>query len=167
MTKAPKQSAIQNEVMKQIHSGSVRMKPRVYFTMLWALGIVAWGAASVTFAYIISMLFYIVRIQTASTPAYGARHNLSDAIASFPWWAVVVTIVLSVIAIWLMRTYGRVYRYRISSVVVVFILSSLLLGIVLSSANIGHKPEKNTTQNKPNGMHLQDGTGRGFKSNNY
>lgn len=154
MTDKPKPSTIQTEVMHKIHSGSVRMKPRVYFTVLWLLGIIASIAASLTLAYLISMLIYIVRIQTASTPAYGARHNLTDTIASFPWWAVILSVTFSIIAIWLMQKYSRVYRYKISSVIVLFILSSLLLGLVLSFANIGHSGEKNG--------HMQNGTGRGY-----
>lgn len=165
MTKKPKQSTMQIEVMDKIHSGSVRMKPRVYFTILWLLGVLATVAASLTFAYIIGMLMYIVRIQTASTPAYGARSNLNEAIASFPWWAVILSITFSVIAIWLMRKYSRIYRYKISIVITVFVLSSLLIGLVLSFANIGHSGNKNMDSN-PNGVHLQDGSGRGNRMQN-
>lgn len=163
MTKKPKpaeQSAMQAEVMGKIHSGSVRMKPRIYFTVLWLLGIAATLAASLTFAYLISMLFYIIRIQTASTPAYGARHNLSEAIASFPWWSVILAISFTVVAIWLMRKYSRIYRYKVSIVITTFVLISLLVGLLLSFADLGHSVNQ-AERSKPSNGHVQDGSGRG------
>lgn len=167
MTKKPKpsaKSAIQKEVMGKIHGGSVRMKPRIYFTILWLFGVASGVAASLTFAYLVSMLVFITRIQTSSTPAYGARHNLSDAIATFPWWAVFLSLGLAIVAIWLMRKYGRIYRYKISYVVTLFILCSLLIGVMLSIVNIGHSDGRNTKPSN-NGMHLQDGSGRNNQKN--
>ena len=84
MTKKSNTTEIQSEVMNKIHSGSVRMKPRLFFTFLWLLGIVASLGAGLAFAYFISILTFLIRIQTASTPAYGARQNLSETIATFP-----------------------------------------------------------------------------------
>lgn len=155
MAKKPKPTAMQTEVMNKIHSGSVRMKPRIYFTILWFLGISSAVAAGLTFAYIINMAAYIIRIQTASTPAYGARQNLSESIASFPWWAVILSVTFSFSAIWLLRKYSRIYRYKISTVITIFVLSTLLLGLAFSFANIGHNGDKNG--------HSQDGAGRGYK----
>lgn len=166
MIKKTTPSAIQNEVMSQIHSGSVRMKPRLYFTVLWLLGIVSGIVASLTFAYIISIMIYILRIQTASTPAYGARQNLSEAIADFPWWALVVSIALSIIAIILMRKYSRMYRYKIGSIILIFITISALVGLTLSLADIGHSKKDNIQQKSNSGTHSQDGSGRGAGQNN-
>lgn len=137
MTKPDMPSTLQKDVMDRIHSGSVRMKPRIYFTVLWLTGFIATGAAGISVAYLISMASYIVRIQTAHTPAYGARQNLSEAIASFPWIAVVVSIGLVIGAIWLMRKYSRVYRYSITRVVLIFLAVSILLGMGMSYADIG------------------------------
>ena len=165
MKKNPKPTAIQNEVMGKIQSGSLRMKPRIYFTVLWLLGVMATMAASLTFAYLFSMLFYIIRIQTASTPAYGARQNLSEAIASFPWWSVILAIAFSVIAVWLMRKYSRIYRYKISLVITIFVLISLLIGLLLSFADLGHSTSQNERHNPANGS-IQDGNMRGLRRQN-
>lgn len=153
-------SSIQLEVMNKIQNGSVKMKPRIYFTLLWLFGIFATIAASLTFAYLISMLIYIIRIQTADTPAYGARQNLSESIATFPWWIAILTIIFSIIAFVLLKNHSRIYRYKISYIVLIFILISFLIGFGLSFAEIGHSNKVKMEYNGSNN-HLQDGSGRG------
>lgn len=160
MTKPDMPSTLQKDVMDRIHRGSVRMKPRIYFTVLWLTGVIATGAAGISVAYLISMASYIVRIQTAHTPAYGARQNLSEAIASFPWIAVIVSTGLVIGAIWLMRKYSRVYRYSITRVVLIFLAISCILGIGLSYTDIG-KPRTHGNNTDATG---QRGYGGGNRS---
>jgi hypothetical protein len=83
-----------------------------------------------------------VRIQTANTMAWGAREHLSEAIASFPWWALIVSLMLLVAAILLVRRQGRMYRHKTRTIALAIVSCSLLLGLGLSSLNIGqsHTP---------------------------
>lgn len=145
MTTKPKISAIQNEVMDSIHSGKISMKPKLYFTVLWLAGIFASIAAGLSFAYVISIFSYIIRIQTASTPAYGARQNLDNAIATFPWWAVIASVFFIIIALYITRKYSRIYRYRTSTVVTIFLIVSITIGLGMSYMNIGHPTKHNNT----------------------
>jgi amino acid transporter len=137
MTKADK-SAIQAQVMKQIISGKVHMRPKVYFTMLWIMTISAGIAGGLILAYVVSLATYTIRIVSATTPAYGARENLAVALAGFPWWLVIVAAAFIALAIWLMRRYGRIYRYNMAWIIAVFLAISLLLGVGLSFTGIGH-----------------------------
>lgn len=143
MTENEKTSMIQAEVMAKIHQGSIKMKPRIYFTILWLLGIVSSLAAGLLIAYFLGMLTYAIRIQTSSTPAYGARQNLSDAFASFPWWALILAAALIVVAAWLMRRYSRIYRVKVQNIIVGFLIVSLAIGIGISYTNIGHSDKNN------------------------
>jgi len=142
MTKQKKtQSAttpMQQAVLKRIESGEVRMKSRVYFVLLTALTILATVAAGLVISYLVSIVTFIIRIQTANTPALGARANLSEALANFPWWAVVLAVGLVAVALWLMRTHGRMYRHKTSIVLLVLVASSVILGVGMSYAGIGH-----------------------------
>lgn len=165
MTKKTKPTAIQTKVMDEIHSGSLRMKPKIFFTTVWLLGIIASLGAGLAFAYFISILTFVIRIQTASTPAYGARQNLSESLASFPWWSVILSIVLAVIAFWLLKRYSRVYRYKMSTIILIFVGFSILIGIGMSYANIGHSTKQN---NHPGSSEQRNGpgNGRGYKLQN-
>lgn len=148
------QSQIQSEVLNKISQGSIRMKPRLYFTALWLLAILASIAASVSIAYVINMTAYIIRIQTATTPAYGARQNLQDAVASFPWWSVLLSIGLVLAAALMMRSYSRIYRFRVRTIVILFVAITCVLGLGMSYANFGHSAGTNkhlNTSLQPNG----------------
>lgn len=138
MNKNTKKSDIKSSVMSQIDSGVINMKPRIYFTLLWLIGILASVGAGILFAYILNMLAFVVRIQFSQTPSYGARQNLENAIETFPWWALILLIILIIISFYLMRKYSRAYRYKFSLIVVVFLALSVLLGIAMSYLSIGH-----------------------------
>lgn len=145
---------IQSAVLEQIRSGSVHMRPRSYFVALWSLGIAASVGASLSIAYIISILMFAIRIQTASTPAYGARANLSTTLSGFPWWAVGATIILLIIATWLNKQYSHLYRYKGSYLAVLFISASLLIGIVFWALGIGNHSQTNLAPtSRGQGMH--------------
>lgn len=165
MTNKDKPTLIQTEVMAKIHQGSVKMKPRIYFTILWLLGISASIVAGLLIAYIIDMLVYVVRIQTSSTPAYRARQNLSEALASFPWWTVVLFVFIFAVSVWLMKKYSRIYRYKISTVIFGFLAISFLLGIGMSYTNIGLSDKQKNPLNSSQ-QHNNGGTGRGSSIRN-
>jgi glucan phosphoethanolaminetransferase (alkaline phosphatase superfamily) len=127
-----KRTGMTSRVMRDIQAGKVKMRSRVYFLALSAVSIAASLAATFTIAYVASIIIFWFRIQTSDTMAYGARRNLSDAIAAFPWWLVVLAGVLLLLAVWLIRHYGRMYRYRTSAVLVIILMCSLIVGFGLS-----------------------------------
>jgi len=130
--------------MDAIKSGKVHMRPRAYFTLL---GLVSAGAvilAGVSTTYLASIIFFWVRIETADTMAYGARANLSELVASFPWWALIAAAVLMAVAIVLVRHFGKMYKHKTTTVAAVLIIGSLLIGLGLSFLDIGksHAPSQ-------------------------
>lgn len=167
MNKNTQKSDIQTTVMNQINSGKINMKPRIYFTILWLLGIFASIGAGLSFAYAINMINYVVRIQTSTTPAYGARQNLDNAIANYPWWILVISVVLIVVAIWLMRKNSRIYRYKLSLVIVVFLFVSTLIGVGMSYLNIGHNTKNHNKRLKNNSQKNTYNTQKNLYTINY
>jgi len=135
---------IGESVMRQIKSGSVRMRPRSYYALLGGVSIVATLLAGITIAYLSSIVFFWIRVITADTMAYGARANLSASISSFPWWALVLAIGLTVVAVVLVRKQGRMYRHKTSTILVGIVACSLVLGFGLSFLEIGrwHTPNQ-------------------------
>lgn len=130
-------TTIANEVMQKIKHGNVRMKPRMYFTLLSAVAVSAVLLAAFAVSYLSSIMFYWIRVESASTMAYGARRNLSEAIAAFPWWAVAVAIGLVAFAVVLVRKHGTMYRHKASTIAIAIVALSILLGFLMYQVGIG------------------------------
>lgn len=124
---------ISESVMKQIKHGSVTMKPRVFFSLLTALAIVAVVSAAIATAYAANIVFFWWRVQASDTMAWGARANLSAAIDSFPWWALLLAGVMLGVAVWLIKRWGGLYRYKTRTIVTVIVLASLFVGFAVST----------------------------------
>ena len=128
---------ISQDVMKRIKQGEVHMKPRLYFTILSLLIGLSVFAAGLVSAYVLSIVFYWVRIESASTAAYGARRNLHETLVAFPWWAVLAAIVLVVMAVVLVRKHGTMYRHRVATVALIVVVLSVCMGLVLYTVGVG------------------------------
>lgn len=150
-------SSVSSAVMEQIKSGDVRMKPRAYFTLLSAVSIGAVFLAGLSMAYLWSIVMLWIRIETASTPAWGARANLATAAAEFPWWAVIVSLLLLVSAVLLVRRQGHLYRFRIATLALVLLLCTILTGAALSAFDVGrsHSPNRLDQPGNSNGKSLK------------
>lgn len=142
--KNPKKTDISQSVMAQIKSGNVRMKPRMYFGLLGVVSVLTIVLAGVSVAYLSSILFFWFRVQTADGMAWGARANLSQSIAEFPWWALVSATVLLALAVLLVRRHGLMYRHKTSTIALILVACSLLVGLGLSYLNVGesHSPKR-------------------------
>jgi glucan phosphoethanolaminetransferase (alkaline phosphatase superfamily) len=142
---------ISRSVMGQIKNGSVQMKPKLYYSLL---GIASAGTvilSAIVTAYLSSIAFYWVRIQTANTMAYGARANLSESLASFPWWVVLLAAALLVATVTLVRHQGRMYKHTTASIAILLTVCSLLLGFVFSIFDIGNSHVPNTFEKNTQG----------------
>lgn len=131
------QHVIVDDVLHKIKQGDVRMKPRIYFVSLAGLTAAAVAASSLAIAYLASIMFYWLRIQTASTMAYGARRNLNEALTTFPWWAVIVAVGITALAVVLVRKQGTMYRHKASTVALSIVGLSLIVGLLLYAVGIG------------------------------
>lgn len=151
---------IKASVMDQIKSGKVNMRPRSYYTLLGLVSVGAVTLAGIAIAYLSSIVFFWFRILVADTMAYGARANLSELIASFPWWVVILALLFLAVAVTLVRKQGRMYKHKMSTIILAIIACSLLLGLGMSYLNIGNSHTPNPF-NRPG-----QGQGRGWQQNN-
>lgn len=129
--------SISEDVMQKIKQGDVQMKPRQYFTLLSIVVTMAVLLAGLAVSYLSSIIFFWIRIESSSRMAYGARRNLSEAIAEFPWWAVFVAVGLVILAVILVRKHGTMYRHKASTVTVAIVLLSLFIGFIMYTVGIG------------------------------
>lgn len=128
---------LSSSVMEKINSGQVNIKPRMYFILLYLVSIAAIISAAIAIAYSSSIIIYWFKIQLADTMAWGARANLAESIASFPWWMLIISVALIVTVAILVRRYGRMYKHKTSVVIIVLVLLSMLLGLGFSFIDIG------------------------------
>lgn len=142
---------ISASVMKKIKNGEVQMRPRIYYTLLGLASVGAVVLSGIMSAYLFSIIFFWLRVQTADTMAYGARANLANSIDTFPEWALILSLALLATAIILAHRYRRIYKHKVSTVAVVVISCSLILGLVLSLFGIG-KSNTPVRNNRP-GQH--------------
>lgn len=133
-------SDIGRNVLDRINSGEVTMHSRLYFMLISSAGLVAAFASAILLAYFVRVVTISLRIASADTPAYGARQNLEQLWASFPWWAAGLAIVCGALALWLLRRYGRLYRYRMSRIVIGFVAAVAMAGVLMSFVGTVHQP---------------------------
>jgi glucan phosphoethanolaminetransferase (alkaline phosphatase superfamily) len=127
---------VSKTVMEQIKKGDVRMRPRLYFVLAMLASLAAIVFSTLTLTYVLSILFFWFKIETSGTMAWGARANLGEALAAFPWWAVVLAVVTFALTVFLVKKQGRLYRYPTTLIVLVLALVSLITASVISYTNL-------------------------------
>jgi len=117
---------IEKEVMSQIKSEKITMKPKWYFMA----GSILMFASIIILALVAIFLlnFTIFAIQPHYGP--GAEFRLEMILNSFPWWAPVIAIFGVILAILLIRKYDFSYRKNFPLIIISFIFA-LIIGAVL------------------------------------
>lgn len=138
MPRKKPQNSVSDLVMQRIKNNDITMKPRTYFTVISFIVVIVSILAGLILAYVMSIANFWLRILTADTMAYGARRNLQNAIASFPWWLVVVAIVFSCIALWLLRKNSRLYRFHVATLASAFVLLAFVFSLFFVWLGIGN-----------------------------
>ncbi len=147
------QQKISQDVLSQIKDGDIKMHSSIYFTLLSASIIIASIVAGTLISYLSSIIIFWIRIEASNSAAYGARRNLSELAASFPWWAVLVIVALIIFITALIRKYGTVYRHKTRDIILVVLLISVIFGAGLSALGVGDYKHagQNNQQNQQNG----------------
>lgn len=136
MKNNPKKS-VSPAVMQQIQTGTVSMRSRRYFVLLSAFSVAGMALTGLLVSYLLSVVFFWVRIETSGTMAWGARENLSEALGSFPWWALPLAVGAFTITVLLVRRHGAMYRHKTVTIVALLAMLSLLVGAGLSFMGVG------------------------------
>ncbi|QQR51896.1 hypothetical protein IPG36_04765 [bacterium] len=149
-----KQPDMSAKVMHEIESQHIKMRPRWHFILLGTsslLGIVGLSGLS---AYLINVMTLSIRIQSVDRPMYGARQHLSDLLAHFPWWALIVAILAIIGLVWLLRQNSRLYRVRIGWIIALVLSASIVAGLLISISPLGQL-HNGQNQNTPRGPQWQ------------
>ena len=120
---------IEKEVMSQVKSGKITMKPKWYFV---AGSLLMFGSIiSLTVISIFLFNLALFALRPHYGPGAGARVEM--LVNSFPWWAPILAIGGVILAIWLLRKYDFSYRKNFTLIILSFILA-VIIGAVFIDA---------------------------------
>lgn len=121
-----KQINIEKEVMSQVKSGKITMKPKWYFVAGSILMFVSITSITVISIFLFNLALFALR------PHYGpgAGLRVEMLVSSFPWWAPLLAIAGLILAIWLLRKYDFSYRKNFPLIILSFILA-VIIGAIL------------------------------------
>ncbi|HZJ34685.1 MAG TPA: hypothetical protein VFD55_01575 [Candidatus Angelobacter sp.] len=131
-----KNSAIEEKVMKKIHSGKIHMRPKSHFIYLSALSTISIVLLTFIATYFISFATLWFRVQAAKGPAFGARQNLAELAGSFPWWALIMGLISLAGAIYFIHKTGQMYKLRLQYLVPILLTVLIALGFIFSYSNL-------------------------------
>lgn len=128
MSKKSKKINIEKKVLDKIRSEEIKMKPKWYFFLGSFLLFLGLTGVSIFVVFLINILFYLFRRN--SKVFFNWR--LEQMFLNFPWWILIFAIIGIGIAIWLLKKYDFSYKNNFKTIIVVFIISLFLGGLILN-----------------------------------
>lgn len=117
---------ITNGVMDQIHLGKVKMRPKIYFILGSVLTFTGLVSSIMISVFLVGLIRFSLRVRGPM-----GEYKLDQMISEFPWWTIIFTIASLVIGIWLIRQYDFSYKKELWLVVLAFILSIVIVGLIV------------------------------------
>lgn len=148
---------LKDQIMDKVNKGSVKMKPKEFFTALKILTAILILAVLGTAAFLFNLSLYVPRRNL------GGRYMLGSFLSNVPWTYVVLALVLLFVGIFILEKKTTLYKKRTVYVVLGIVLAVLFSGFILSNSKINHRLEK-----RPGWKNFyQDPIKRGPKRMNY
>lgn len=118
---------LEKEIMSQIKTGDIKMKPKWYFmlgSMMMFGGIVALAIVAI---FLLNLTIF------AAQPHYGpgAEYRLELILNNFPWWAPIIAFVGILLAIWLLKKYDFSYKKNFPLIVLTFVLAVIIGAVIV------------------------------------
>lgn len=130
MNKKQTKNTIEKTVMEKIMSGKIVMKPRWYFILGSTLTLLGLVGVSVGAIFLINLLFFLLRKR-----GFGIL-KLQLMIYSFPWWILLLAIILIATGIWFLKKYEFSYKKNFLLIVIAFVVSIFLAAFLIDSMGI-------------------------------
>jgi len=120
----------EREVMSQVSSGKIAMKPKWYFvagSAFMLLGVVAMAVAT---AFLVNLTIFLFKKQG---PGYG---KLTMMLESFPIWIPILAILGIGVGIVLLKKYDFSYKKNFFIMIIGFIASVVIAGFVIDALGL-------------------------------
>lgn len=125
---------ITENVMAQIQTGQVKMKPKIYFilgSILTFLGLISSVVISV---FLISLVRFSLR-----THGPMGQYRFYQMLSNFPWWTIFFSIIGLSIGILLIKQYDFSYKKEPWLIILGFILAVLVSGWFIDIVGINNR----------------------------
>jgi hypothetical protein len=132
-----KSNSISDKVLDEINSGKIKMRPAIYFTFMFVGVVLAGVLTSAVMVYSSSILFFWFKIISSDRMAFGARRNLLETLSNFPWWILLALFVTIIFITYLVRNYGKIYRFSMVKIILIIVAVSIIGGLIISMTSIG------------------------------
>lgn len=98
-----KHKDIGHEVLQQIETGKINMRPRSYFVLLSVVSGLAIAFSTVFAAYLVNLVWLRLEIDEGEMLGPGLQHHYELALRNIPWAILILAIASGLLAAWLMR----------------------------------------------------------------
>lgn len=122
-----KELNIAKNVMSQIKQGKIKIKPKGYYIIGSILTFIGTIFSIITSSF----LFGLLRFSMRSHYGRGVQYKINEAISNFPWWIFILAIASIALGLWLIKKYNFSYKIKPIFLVLIFISSILVSGIVI------------------------------------
>jgi hypothetical protein len=117
---------IKDNVMNEIKSGKIKMKPKSYFIIGYSFLFLGLISSFITSVFAVSIISFILR------PHGPMRdYRLGLMINSFPWYIPLVAIVGVIVGLFLLKKFDFSYKKNFWVLIIIFVFSILITGFFL------------------------------------
>jgi len=127
------QDALADEIMQQVRSGAVEMKPRWYFVAGTLLAGLSLAGLTIT-----SMFFAHLTLFTLRSHGPMGQWRMEQMIASFPWWIPLLAILGMAFSIYLLRRYDFSYKHNFGVIVLILVVAVFAAVWIIDSSGIAN-----------------------------
>jgi hypothetical protein len=123
---------INKDIMSQIASKQIKMKPRFYFI----IGSVLTFTGSISTIIFSIFLVSLIRFSLRTNYGWRGQYKLDQMLSNFPWWLIIFAIISLFIGFWLIHKYDFSYKIKPSFLIIGFILSIILAGLIIDMTGL-------------------------------
>ncbi len=119
------------DIMKKIHKGQIKMRPKYYFVIGYILTIIGLIFSFFTSIFFIGLTRFVLR-------SYGPmkQYHLSQLLSNFSWWIPILAIFGLILGIYLLRKYDFSYKINFKLFVIGLVLSTFIAGVAIDMSGL-------------------------------
>jgi len=129
MSKELKDVAV--NVMEKIHSGQVKMKPRIFFIIGSVLTFIGLVSSIVTSVFLVALTRFFLRSHGPM-----GEYRLDQLISNFPFWVPIIAIFFLMMGIRFLRYYDFSYKKNFVLIIFWFVLSIFAVGWIFDMTGL-------------------------------
>lgn len=159
-----RQHSVAKNVMQQIESGSVKMRPHWRFFLVLTLYTSGIITAAVLTVYLTNLVVYKLRLASSNHPMFGLRTNIGYDASHLPWLACILGLFSIALLLWLIRKFDFSYHFG-RWLLVVVVAVGLAVGTAVAFTNLNDHLKTFGPMRDFYGPPMQEGQGHGKSRN--